>query len=87
MDTREKALEKSISIKELEAEELDAELSKEQKAAAIREAKAMYGKDWKKVLLGAVKSLRVDRETLHTLHGMGVDGVLRGYNDPRVFRK
>ena len=87
MDPHEKELEKRISIKELESEELDAELSKEQKKAAIREAKRLYGSDWKKTLLGAVKSLRVNRETLHTLHGMGVDGSLREYNDPRMMRR
>jgi len=87
MDTKEKDLERSISIKELEGEELDAELSKEQKKAAIRQAKEMYGKDWKKQIWGAVKSLRVNKETLHTLHGLGVDSSLRSYNDPRAFRK
>ena len=85
MDTEERALEKKISIKELESEELDQDLSKEQKKAAIREAKAMYGKDWKQMLFGAVKSLRVNKETLHSLHGMGVDGSLRDLNDPRTF--
>ena len=87
MDTKERELGKSISIKELESEELDAELSKEQRKAAIREAKSLYGKDWKKVLLGAVRSLRVNKETLQTLHGMGVDGSLRELNDPRKFRE
>ena len=87
MDTKEKDLERSISIKELEGEELDAELSKEQKKAAIREAKALYGKDWKKQIWGMAKSLRVNKETLQTLHGMGVDGSLREYNDPRRMRR
>ena len=87
MDAREKEVEKRISFKELEAEELDAELSKEKKKAMIREAKQMYGRDWKKVLWGAAKSLRVNRETLQTLHGLGVDGSLRDYNDPRKFRR
>jgi len=87
MDNREKTLEKSISMKELEGEALDAELTKEQKKAAIREAKQMYGKDWKKEIWGAVKSIRVDKETLHSLHGLGVDGSLRDYNDPRHIRR
>jgi len=87
MNEEEKALEKKGSISELEDENLDHELSKAQKKAAIREAKRAYGKDWKQVLFGAVKSLRVNRETLQTLHGMGVDGGLRSYNDPRKIRK
>lgn len=87
MDEKEKTLEKSISIKELEGEELDQELTIEQKKAAIREAKKLYGRDWKKILWGAAKSLRINKETLQTLHGMGVDSSLRSYNDPRTFRK
>jgi len=82
MDERERELEKKISIKELESEELGQELSVAQKKAAISEAKRLYGKDWKKEVWGAVKSLRVDKETLHTLHGMGVDGTLKDLNDP-----
>jgi len=87
MDPKEQEKIKSIGMKELEGEELDAELTKEQKKAAIREARQLYGRDWKKTLLGAVKSLRVNRETLQTLHGMGVDGSLRDMNDPRKFRR
>lgn len=87
MDEKEKELEKRISFKELESEELDKELSVAQKKAAISEAKRIYGKDWKQILFGAVKSLRVNRETLHTLHGMGVDSSLKDYNDPRTFRR
>ena len=87
MDEREKAKEKRISLLELESEELGQELSVEEKKALIKEAKARYGRDWKKMLFGAVKSLRVDRETLHTLHGMGVDTSLRAYNDPRTFSR
>ena len=87
MDNREKTLEKSISMKELEGEALDAELTKEQKKAAIREARQMYGKNWKREIWGAVKSLRVDKETLHSLHGLGVDGSLKKYNDPSQMRR
>ena len=56
--------------------------------AAASEAKRLYGKDWKKVLFGAVKSLRVNKENLQTLHSMGVgDNSLRELNDPRSFRR
>lgn len=87
MDEKEKVREKHISILELESEELAGELSVEEKRAAIQEAKARYGRDWKKMLFGAVKSLRVNRETLHTLHGMGVGSSLKDYNDPRAFSR
>jgi len=87
MDLKEKELEKRISISELEDEELGHEVSKAQKRALIREAKAKYGKDWKSTIFGAVKSLRVNKETLQTLHGMGIDSTLRELNDPRAFRK
>ena len=87
MDEKEREKEKRISYLELEDEELGRELSVEQKKAMIAEAKARYGRDWKKILGGAVKSLRINRETLHTLHGMGIDTSLRKYNDPTAFRK
>ena len=82
-----KEQEKKISMLELEDEELDKELSVTQKKAAIAEAKKLYGKDWKKVLFGALKSLRINKETLQTLHGLGVDSSLREYNDPRALSR
>jgi hypothetical protein len=87
MDDKEKAKEKHISMLELEGEELDKELTVEQKKAAIAEAKKLYGRDWKKILFGAVKSLKINKETLQTLHGMGVNSSLKEMNDPRIFRR
>jgi predicted phage-related endonuclease len=87
MDRKEEAVEKKISLLEAENKELDQELTKEQKKAAIAEAKKLYGRDWKKILFGAVKSLKVDRETLQSLHSMGVNTTLRDYNDPRKWRE
>ena len=86
MDTKEKETEKKISRLDLEDEELDKELSIAQKKAALKEAKEIYGKDWRKIIGGAVKSLRVNRETLQTLHGMGINSSLKDYNDPRSMR-
>lgn len=85
MDPKEKELEKKISMAELEDEELDHELTKTQKKAAIRELKRQYGRDWKQVLKDTVRSVKVNRETLHALHGAGAD--LRSFNDPRSFRR
>jgi len=87
MDNEEKAKEKHISLLEQEGEELDKELTVAQKKAAIKELKKTYGRDWKKILFGAAKSLKVDREALQTLHGLGVDSTLREMNDPRTFRR
>jgi predicted phage-related endonuclease len=87
MDRKEEAVEKKISLLEAENKELDQELTKEQKKAAIAEAKKLYGRDWKKILFGAVKSLKVDRETLQSLHSMGVNTALKDYNDPRKWRE
>ena len=87
MDEKEREKEKHISYLELEDEELGRELSVEQKKAMIAEAKARYGRDWKKIIGGAFKSLRVNTDTLHTLHGLGIDGSLRKYNDPSAFSK
>lgn len=86
MDAEEQGKEKHISMLELDEEELDKEVSVAEKRAAIRAAKATYGHDWKKILFGAAKSLRINRETLQTLHGMGAgDSPLKSYNDPRRF--
>lgn len=87
MDNKEKVKEKHISLLELEGEELDKELTVEQKKAAIRELKDRYGRDWKKIIGGAVKSLKINRETLQTLHGLGVDSSLRDLSDPRSFSR
>lgn len=58
-----------------------------QKKALEHQAKKQYGRDWKKIL-GVVKSLRVDRETMHDLHGMGVSGrELRDLSVPKGMRK
>lgn len=88
MDIDEKEREKHISMMEVEDEELGREVSVEEKKAAIRAAKRAYGHDWKKMLFGAAKSLKVNRETLQTLHGMGFGGSsLKRYNDPRMFSR
>lgn len=84
MDYKDK--EKKIALGELELEELDQEVTKAQKKAAIAEAERTYGKDWKKTLWGALRSVKINRETLHTLHGLGTGSGMRDLNDPRHFR-
>jgi len=83
MDLRDK--EKALAEGELEVEKLDQEVTIAQKKAAIAEAERTYGKDWKKTLWGALKSVRINKETLHTLHGLGVGSGMRDLNDPRHF--
>jgi len=83
---REQAIEKKISVLQAENEELDQEVSNAQKKAALKEAKKTYGKDWKKTIWGAIKSVKINKETLQTLHSMGVNNSLRDYNDPRKWR-
>lgn len=85
MDSDEIERDKRLLKAEDEEEELDHELTKQQKKAALRELKSQYGKDWKKILLGAARSLKINAETMHTLHGMGVN--LKDYNDPRMMRR
>lgn len=87
MDKDIKEKERRISLLQLEDEELGKELSVEQKKAAIAEAKKLYGRDWKKILFGAIKGLKVNKENLQTLHGLGVNSALREMNDPRALRK
>lgn len=87
MDEKIKDREKKITMLELEGEELDKELSVAQKKAAIQEAKKLYGRDWKKILGGAIKGLKINKESLQTLHGLGVNSSLREMSDPRTLTK
>ena len=75
--------EKKISIREMEDEELDHELSRTAKKAQIRELKSRYGPGWKQAL-SWIKSMKVDKETARNLHG-DFSG-LREYGDPRPRR-
>lgn len=84
MDEEVREREKSISMTELEDEELGQEVSVAEKKARIRELKRTYGPGAKKVL-GWIKSLKVDKETARNLYGDF--GSLRDYNDPRRIRK
>lgn len=69
-----------------ENEALAAVRDKEDLKKQIREAKRMYGPEWKKMIGGAVKGLgklRVKGETLQSLHSLGIGGrEMRNYNDP-----
>ena len=83
-----KATERRIEEKKVKNEELDEELTAAQKRAAIAEAKKQYGKDWKHMIGGALKSLKVDKESLQTLHSLGVGGSeLRNLSNPAMLRK
>jgi len=66
--------ERKAELLAAEDEALDHELSVAQKKAAIREAKRMYGRDWRKIIGGAVRSVKVDLETLQSLHSLGTSG-------------
>lgn len=72
-------------------EEMSEEVSLEEKKRMIREAKAAYGSDWKKMVGGAVKGLgklRVNAESLQNLHSLGMGGSeMRRMNDPAYLNK
>jgi len=87
MEKEEVAIQKKVSILEGENEVLDQELTKEQKKAAIAEARKTYGRDWKSVVWGAIKSVKINKENLQTLHSMGVDTSLKDMNDPRKWKE
>jgi len=72
--------ERKIEHLRLENEEADQRVSLAQKKAIIREAKRRYGPDWRKVL-GLVKSIKPDIETVHELYGLGI-GDLRELTKP-----
>lgn len=80
MSDKEKELGREASFLETEAEKLSAELSVEEKKMLIRKARQTYGRDWKKILFGAAKSVRPKMDVIHDLYGMGVgdEGDLRG---------
>lgn len=83
-----KAVEKRTEVLKARNEELDEKLTAAQRKAAIAEAKKTYGRDWKKMLFGAMKHLKVDKETLHTLHSMGAGGQeLRDMSNPTFLRR
>ena len=83
MDEELKGKERRLALLETEGEVVSKEAEIAEKKAVIREARAKYGKDWKKVLFGVVKGIKINRETMQTLHGMGVDSSLRDLSDPR----
>jgi len=85
MDERERAVERNISVLEAKNQEMDQKVSLAEKERALAEAKKAYGKDWKKVLFGALGHLKINRETLQTLHSMGSNEKLKDLNDPRQF--
>ena len=87
MDEELENKERKLSLLETEGEVVSKEAEIAEKKAIIAEAKKRYGRDWKKVLFGAAKYLKIDKETMQTLHGMGVDSGLRDLSDPRSFRR
>ena len=80
---------KEENIEKLRVDNEEAEQQKElaEKKALIREAKERYGSKWKKVL-GLAGKLKISRETLTDLHGMGMGGSpLRELSDPRSWNR
>lgn len=65
----------------IEDEIMDKRVSIAQKKAIEKEAKAKYGRDWRKIL-GYVRALKPNMEVIHDLYGMGL-GHLRDLSDPR----
>lgn len=69
----------------------DQRVSLAQKRAMEKQARQMYGSDWKKVIGGAGKwllSRRVDKESLHNLHSLGMGGSeLRNLNNPAYLKR
>ena len=79
MDPKIVEKERSIEKLKLENEEASERVSLEEKKALIKDAKAKYGRDWKKVLgvLGkGILSIRPDPEKIHDLYGLDL-GELR----------
>ena len=84
---RDKLREKEEKLDELTVDEelANKNLSIAEKKALEREAKQKYGKGWRKVL-GVMRSIKVDKETMHDLYGMGLGG-LREASKPGKLRR
>ncbi len=83
--------EKRAELLRAKNEEYEQELSLAEKKAAIRQAKQMYGADWKRIIGGAIKGVRklkVDKEVLQNLHSLGMGGQeIRDLSNPAYLRK
>lgn len=81
-----KEQERRLESLKLQNEVADERVSLAQKKALEREARQKYGRNWKRIL-GVVKSLKVDSETMQDLHGMGIDSAeLRDLSKPPTAR-
>lgn len=83
MDDAIKNKERQLEKLEVDDELATKRLSISQKKAMEREAKQKYGRDWKKILGGALKSIRPNQERVQDLYSMGIGGEeLRNMNRP-----
>jgi len=80
--------EKRTEFLKVANEEEAQELSLAEKKALIKKLKKENGTDWKNVLIGAVKSVKINQESMHTLHSMGGSGQeLRDMSNPAFLRR
>lgn len=82
LKSRDKTLERLKVDNEIEGERL----SIVQKKALEREAKQKYGRDWKKIL-GVMKSVRPDMDTVHDLYGIGLGDLKEAGKPPGMRRE
>jgi len=90
MDPKIVEKERSIEKLKLENEEASERVSLEEKKALIKDAKAKYGRDWKKVLgiVGkGIKGLRPDMDTVHDLYGSGLGDLKEASKLPYMRRR
>lgn len=58
-------------------------LSIAEKKRQEKEAKRAYGKDWRKIIGGALRSIKPNQEKIQDMYSMGLDGdELRDMNRP-----
>ena len=88
MDDKIRGIERNTEVLRAQNEEEDQRLSLAQKKALEKEARQRYGKDWKKMIGGALKSIKVDSEAMHTLHSLGMGGQeMRNLNNPALLQR
>lgn len=86
MDELIKRKERELDKLAVEDEIATKRVSLAQKRALEKSARAQYGRDWKKVL-GLVGKVKVNKDTMQTMHGLGLGGdELREMSKPPKMR-
>ncbi len=86
-----KDFDRQVSELEAQDEVLDAQYGNLSRKARNQKLREELGPDWKRQVKDGVvkiiKKVKVDKDTMTTLHGGQNSALLRSLNDPRSFRR